>query len=178
MAATIPYPSIVFVPLDILTAEELNQLHANTTALADLFPLAAASIADGAITNTKINYSSAFPALMSSSTTQTTISSAAGTFSDYLTLDVSSIPTGAKFLVLAQAVFGGGDTEVSMGLRLSHSSSTSPEMWQTGKWWKTVSAVWKFEKLSGVSQVHLQAGRDNSSTCSIQDRVLAALRVG
>lgn len=54
MAADIPYPSIVFVPLDILTAEELNQLHANTTALANLFPLAATSIADGAITSSKI----------------------------------------------------------------------------------------------------------------------------
>lgn len=38
MAAALPYPSIVFVPLDVLTAEELNQMVQNTTALANLFP--------------------------------------------------------------------------------------------------------------------------------------------
>ena len=44
MAVTLPYPSIVFVPLDVLTAEELNQMCQNTDYLAGLFPLAAANI--------------------------------------------------------------------------------------------------------------------------------------
>lgn len=44
MSLTLPYPSIVFVPLDVLTAEELNQLNANTQAIANLFPLAASNI--------------------------------------------------------------------------------------------------------------------------------------
>lgn len=38
MAANLPYPSIVFVPLDVLTAEELNQMAQNTTHLANLVP--------------------------------------------------------------------------------------------------------------------------------------------
>lgn len=38
MAANLPYPSIVFVPLDVLTAEELNQMVQNTTHLANLVP--------------------------------------------------------------------------------------------------------------------------------------------
>lgn len=38
MAASLPYPSIVFVPLDVLTAEELNQMAQNTTFLANLVP--------------------------------------------------------------------------------------------------------------------------------------------
>lgn len=32
---TLPYPSMVFVPLDVLTAEELNQMVQNTTYLSD-----------------------------------------------------------------------------------------------------------------------------------------------
>lgn len=54
MAVTLPNPSIVFVPLDVLTAEELNQMVQNTEFLAGLFPLKAANIADGAITSAKI----------------------------------------------------------------------------------------------------------------------------
>lgn len=44
MSVTLPYPSIVFVPLDVLTAEELNQLNANTQYIANQFPLSAANI--------------------------------------------------------------------------------------------------------------------------------------
>lgn len=49
MALTLPYPDMVFVPLDILTAEEQNQLVGNIEFLANQFPLAASNIADGAI---------------------------------------------------------------------------------------------------------------------------------
>lgn len=43
MALTLPN-NLVFVPLDVLTAEELNQLMANDTFLANLFPLASSNI--------------------------------------------------------------------------------------------------------------------------------------
>lgn len=49
MALTLPYPDMVFVPLDILTAEEQNQLVGNIEFLANQFPLAASNIANGAI---------------------------------------------------------------------------------------------------------------------------------
>lgn len=49
MALTLPYPDMVFVPLDILTAEEQNQLVGNIEFLANQFPLSASNIANGAI---------------------------------------------------------------------------------------------------------------------------------
>lgn len=46
----LPLPNdLVFVPLDVLTAEELNQLMANVSYIAVQFPLNAANIANGAI---------------------------------------------------------------------------------------------------------------------------------
>ena len=57
MALTLPYPDMVFVPLDILTAEEQNQLVGNIEFLANQFPLAASNIANGAVTADKIDWS-------------------------------------------------------------------------------------------------------------------------
>lgn len=47
---SLPYPSMVFVPLDILTAEEMNQLVSNIESLS-----AGTGLADGAITSDKID---------------------------------------------------------------------------------------------------------------------------
>lgn len=44
MAYTLPYPNIVFVPLDVLTAEELNQIVANTEGLASQITSASRTI--------------------------------------------------------------------------------------------------------------------------------------
>lgn len=38
MALTLPYPNLDFVPLDILTAEEMNEIVANYTYIANQFP--------------------------------------------------------------------------------------------------------------------------------------------
>lgn len=57
MAANMPYPSIVFVPLDVLTAEELNQMVQNTAYLANLFPLASINIGNNAIKDTNVDWS-------------------------------------------------------------------------------------------------------------------------
>lgn len=54
MAATLPYPSIVFVPLDVLTAEELNQMAQNITALANMFPITSADIGNAAVKSSNI----------------------------------------------------------------------------------------------------------------------------
>lgn len=56
MAANLPYPSIVFVPLDVLTAEELNQMAQNISYLAGLFPLASANIGNGAVKAINIDW--------------------------------------------------------------------------------------------------------------------------
>ena len=39
MALTLPYPSLVFVPLDILTADQMNEIVANYEYIANQFPL-------------------------------------------------------------------------------------------------------------------------------------------
>jgi hypothetical protein len=39
MALTLPYPSISFVPLDVLTAEEMNHIVSNYTYIANQFPI-------------------------------------------------------------------------------------------------------------------------------------------
>lgn len=54
MALTLPYPNMSFVPLDVLTAEEMNHIVANYTAIANVFPIGSSEIADNAITNNKI----------------------------------------------------------------------------------------------------------------------------
>lgn len=55
MALTIPYPDMDFVPLDVLTAEELDQMVANIEYIANCFPLGSQSISDSAVTTAKIN---------------------------------------------------------------------------------------------------------------------------
>lgn len=62
----LPYPSMSFVPLDVLSADELNQMVANDQYLAGLFPVQGsnidsgavdtAQIADGAVTNAKTDF--------------------------------------------------------------------------------------------------------------------------
>lgn len=56
MALTLPYPNLSFVPLDVLTAEEMNQIVANYTAIANAFPLATTNIADGSVTSDKVDW--------------------------------------------------------------------------------------------------------------------------
>lgn len=55
MALSLPFPNMSFVPLDVLTAEELNHVVANYTAIAAAFPVAASNIADNSISNSKLN---------------------------------------------------------------------------------------------------------------------------
>lgn len=54
MSMTLPYPSLVFVPLDKLTAEEMNQIVANYTAIANTFPLSSGDIDNLAIKTANI----------------------------------------------------------------------------------------------------------------------------
>lgn len=72
MAVELPYPSLVFAPLDKLTAEEMNQIVANYTALANVFPIDGSNIASNAITTTKLANSAVTTAKIASSTISTT----------------------------------------------------------------------------------------------------------
>lgn len=44
MALTLPYPSLVFVPLDVLTADQLNEIVSNYEYIANQFPIAASNV--------------------------------------------------------------------------------------------------------------------------------------
>lgn len=44
MALILPYPNLDFVPLDVLTAEEMNEIVANYTYIANQFPIATNNI--------------------------------------------------------------------------------------------------------------------------------------
>lgn len=55
MSLTLPYPDMVFVPLDILTAQELNEIVSNVEYISDQFPIAAANLASNAVTTAKIS---------------------------------------------------------------------------------------------------------------------------
>lgn len=56
MSLTLPYPDLDFVPLDVLTAEEMNQVVSNYTYISDQFPLTSDNIGQGAITSQNIDF--------------------------------------------------------------------------------------------------------------------------
>lgn len=57
---TLPYPNMDFVPLDVLTADELDQIVANIDAINNA-SIPTDSIADGAVTSDKIDWSTLAP---------------------------------------------------------------------------------------------------------------------
>lgn len=59
MSLSLPYPNIVFVPLDKLTAGEMNQLVANDQALANAMPSSSTSTRVVEIGNIKIAWGTA-----------------------------------------------------------------------------------------------------------------------
>ena len=81
MALTLPYPGLDFVPLDILTADEMNEIVANYTYIANQLPETVATVNSDPVTVPYQNYS------------------------DVVTLDVSSIPNGSKILIQSSSRF-------------------------------------------------------------------------
>lgn len=156
MALTLPNPSMNFVPLDVLTAEELNQFVENIDFLANQFPLTAANIESGAITSTKIaagavrsselaykavgiseiDLSSTGP-LFASNDNNTTISS---NWTRVLSLDVSRIPQGTNFLVVASLGVNtqvGSNTDITLAIEYP-TSTYAGSHFQTAIYWQTV----------------------------------------
>lgn len=64
MALALPYPDMDFVPLDILTAAEQDQLVANIEYIANQFPLAGSNIGTGAIGTSQLSSNAVTPAKM------------------------------------------------------------------------------------------------------------------
>lgn len=186
MAISLPNPGMVFVPLDVLTAEELNQIVQNIDTLAELFPLKAAQIganaigtnqlSNAAVTAPKLDWS-AFCFTEATDTTQTTIGISA---TNLLYLDVSNIPSGAKFIVMSEYVFNGAsDDIVSVVATLVYGSVEGQAMSHAGTWDRTINSVQCFTKVSSQNRVYLQAYKDKSAPPVYTKRgYMCAFRVG
>ncbi len=194
MAHILPNPNLNFVPLDVLTAEELNQIVANINDLASLFPVETENIANGAVTatkiangaigtlalatqavtNNKIAWGDAFP------TAQTTGGTAALTtsFTSILSLNVAAFPAGAKMFVLGQIDFGAGGTDVATFGRLQYNGENSNQYSCTTSWARSVTIGWEFTKAEAQNYVRLQALKDNEVSASVDHCHMSAFRVG
>lgn len=128
--ATLPYPSMDFVPLDVLTADELDQIVANidainnatigtgaidanaiTTAKIDDSAITTAKVANDAITQAKID--------MASATTATAIS-----FTDYFTPATGWTFTGQLYK-LGHFVFGTLETTHAVNINQNNIGTCS-----------------------------------------------------
>lgn len=186
MAYTLPYPSLQFVPLDVLTAEELNQIVENINSLAGEFPLNNSNIADNAITTSKlingavssgkIDWTSLGFSYNSSSISGLSVSTS-GT--SLLSLNLSNMPTGATFVVLAQVqanVESSNDSDVT--LRLDY-GSVHRSITETSSWNTPMIIFERFAKTSSSSQAQLTVYKSSSGvTVSVSQPWMLAFRVG
>lgn len=191
MAYTPPNSPIVFTPLDVLTAEELNQLQENINnnigQLSDslpIFPLTANNIASNAITSTKIASGAVgankldWSAFGFSSTTSNTKVDINTSYKNVVQLDVSHLPSGAVFEATGVANFSGADPIETIYLRIAYGTNNSIPVTQTNSWSRSASVTASFTKGS-QNTITLQALGDKSSVASeFTDGYLSVRRVG
>lgn len=150
MAITLPYPSLVFVPLDKLTAEEMNEIVTNYETIAN--STNKSFFSDISDTNTRT--------ISSSSQTRVVLSS----------VDISSLPTGTDFLAVAQ-VHGRPTSyptvcwfqleyngQYNISDLLTTQSTDQPDV--PG----TLTLVYRQTKISGVNSVDLATGIHTGTT--------------
>lgn len=97
-------------------------------------------------------------------TTQATLTQS---YAQVLTVDVSKIPTGAKFSVSFSAKASGSNTATGFSVRSVY-NSVNGQLWDiVSTWGKTLSATDIFTKVSGQNTVILQSKKDNSTECNL-----------
>lgn len=187
MALTLPNPSINFVPLDVLTAEELNEIVANIDALAQQFPLTSANIGTGAITNTKlvsgsvtsdkVDYSSVLGfKKVFNNLGGTEVGAAKQTA---LSLNISGYPTGAEFLVigLLQCNVPSSDDQ-NITVSIDYNGDTAPAV-VTSSWLTPLPVCGSFTKAANVNIVSLSVEKERTSPAvNLSWGMLYTLRVG
>lgn len=174
MAITLPYPSLVFVPLDKLTAEEMNQIVANYTAIANAFPLGSNQIADGSVTTAKLDGLSvtggkiANGAIGSSQINWSDLAPKIGyyepkesesvstSWKTLLSLNVSSYPVGTKFIAMASLSGTTDSYDGDLSLKTSYGSEDST-VYSSGMYSHSLSIIRPFTVTSGNTLVNLQA---------------------
>ena len=110
MALTLPYPGLVFVPLDILTAEEQNEIVANYTYIANQFPISASNIDFSTIGSTCVTNTNQF------------------TSNENWTTRLSTTVPSGTYIVHGYCTFKNNTTTASgeSNIRFSYGSSNSP----------------------------------------------------
>ena len=174
--AVLPYPSMDFTPLDVLTADELDQLVANINAVNN-GTVPTASIADGAITTPKIANKAITEAkidrtsLVAPIINQISIANATcpASWTDKLSLDVSNIPTGAKFVVLGSIWWRASSASPAIALKAEYDGTGGYVTYSHQAASETlVSSVifYAFTKASGKNTAHIQWITGTSFTVS------------
>lgn len=139
MAITLPYPDLVFVPLDKLTAEEMNEIVANYTAIANV----AGAIKSYAKVENQVSISLVNDA-------------------DFATLDISSVSTGSTVLIIGQCrtSLGGGVITPAATVCVSYggqNSVSSPTLPASVIAYGAHTGVLKVTKVSGSNTVTWKA---------------------
>ena len=172
MALTLPYPDMVFVPLDILTAEEQNQLVGNIEFLANQFPLSASNIANGAIGSDQLTAGAVKSQNVDFTTfgyayKQETISKTVGTTAvQLLTIDVSQFPAGAVLEAIGGAELTGSDVAPYTQIWTEYGSVASMSAGAVTTWGRAYFSVGTFTKASGSDSVILYAKVDRADAAS------------
>lgn len=99
MTLALPYPNLDFVPLDVLTAEQMNQMVANTNFIAQQFPIQNANVDWTSVKPTRI-----LPSDFCTASTGFTVSTSSThirqigkiVFGDMLVSSTNAIPTGQQ----------------------------------------------------------------------------------
>lgn len=172
MALSLPN-NLSFAPLDVLTADELNQILQNIDFIAEQFPLVAtnigdgaitgAKIADGAITSAKIDYSDAIYSGELSGLDKFTANAWSEKQLNYTSIGI----TPGHYLVIASTGFVGagasGDSEFI--LKLTPSGGTAQRMIQYGSQGLN-GATWTTDIYIPNSSVQLAAIYNGVATTS------------
>lgn len=206
MALSLPY-NLVFVPLDVLTAEELNNLMADISYISNQFPLTSSNIGSGAIGSTQLatnavtsakissgavtstalsalavganafNYSSVLNSYTVTSSINTPLST---DYTNILSRSLSTYPAGSMILAIATAYTNGTATETGITMRFSDTVSYSSEYSQANSWGKTITAHYVLEsKSSSNTYMRVQMKKDNSSSSSVGVGArLTVIRIG
>lgn len=112
MSLTLPYPDLDFVPLDVLTAEEMNQVVSNYTYISDQFPIGEASLGEAAVKSHNIDWTTItkVPSISSIITNLGTINETrewVATGSGWLTGKAVSLNAGAAYIEIEGALVAG-----------------------------------------------------------------------
>lgn len=206
MALSLPY-NLVFVPLDVLTAEELNNLMADISYIGNQFPISSSNIGSGAVGSTQLASSAvtsakiasgavgssalasgavqasafSYPNVLGYYTTTTSGSTTLTTdYTNVLSYSLTSYASGSTLLALATAYTNGNDTLTGITMRISDTVTNSGEYSQAGQWGKTITAHYVLKnKTASNTYLRVQMKKDNSSSAVVGAGArLTVIRIG